>query len=195
MLVREYRRYFNLTSQDVWKHLVSAATPSTHNFFDLLESPDLYGPLWVTSSVVFLTFALGNLTNWIRTRSAFHYNFSSLTSAFFVLNLFVFGAPPVFSYLGDPHSIVNLMTLFGYSTVYIVPPALLSVVAGRTIGIVLAIGGALGGAISIANKTGLPEINALPDVNGHGAPSRAFGSRLATTYFVVHLIVFWICFF
>jgi hypothetical protein len=193
--LRYYRRYFNVTTQEVRRHLAAAVTPSMRNFFDLPAIPDLYGAIWAPASVAFLTFALGNLTNWLRARAAFHYSFRPLAWAFFLLNAFVFGGPPLFHWLGVEHAIVDLMTLFGYSTVYIVPPAVLAVVLGRKVGIACAVGGALAGAYSITNKTGGPEIQALPGEARRGDAAAAVVNRLGVAYFVVHVLVSLICLF
>jgi hypothetical protein len=194
--IRHYRGYFDLTTQDVIAHLINAATPSKRDFFDLLERPDLYGPIWVPSSVAFFCFALGNLTNWIRVRDSFEYNFASLVSAFTFLNLFVFGVPFVLSYCNasTSNSILNVITLFGYSVVYMVPPAIVCVAVGRKFGFGVVLCGAVAGGYSIANKLRAREIQALPGATRPGQERRCV-SHASVAYFVVHLIVYLVCFF
>jgi hypothetical protein len=188
------RGLFDLSTKDVVSHLRAAATPSNADFLSLLQKPDLYGALWVPASVSFATFALGNLTTWLRTSHDFEYNFGSLVAAFFWLNLFVFVSPFLFQYAGHHHVVVHLMALFGYSTVYIVPPGLFSVLVGKKLGVLPVLAGAGIGAYSVSRKTGSKEIQAFL-----GAPTRGQGksplvNSLGVTYFVFHLIVHHVCF-
>jgi hypothetical protein len=192
--VSNARRFFDLTTKEVINHLKAAATPSNHDFLSLLQKPDLYGALWVPASVAFATFALGNLTTWLRTNHDFEYNFGSLVAAFFWLNLFVFLSPFLFKNWGADHSVVNLMALFGYSTVYIVAPGLLCVILGKHLGFLGVLAGAATGAYSVSRKTGGKEILALPGTPARGEEKPPFVNRLGLAYFVLHLIVHCVCF-
>jgi hypothetical protein len=192
--VMHAQRHFDVSTRDVLHHLKEAAMPSNRDFFGLLQKPDLYGALWVPASVSFATFALGNLTTWLRTNHDFEYNFASLVAAFVWLNLFVFGAPFMFHYLGCEHMVVNLMTLFGYSTFYIVPPALASVVLGKKFGFLTVLIGAAVGAYSVSRKTGGKGISALPGAPGRDEEKPSSFNRFGIAYFALHLIVHCVCF-
>jgi hypothetical protein len=188
------RRFFDLSTKEVITHLKAAANPSNPEFFGLLQKPDLYGALWVPASVSFVAFAFSNLTNWFRVQHGFEYNFGCLVSAFFWLIAFVFGTPFLFKYLGTDHSAVNLMTLFGYSTVYIVPSSMACVLVGKKLGFVLVLAGALTGAYSIARKTGEGPIQALPGTPGRGELKPPIINRMGLAYLALHIVVHLVCF-
>jgi hypothetical protein len=188
------RRFFDLSTREVIVHLTAAATPARRDFFDLLHKPDLYGALWVPASVAFLAFALGNLTSWLRATHDFQYNFRSLVSAFAWQIVFVLAGPFLFKYWGTEHGVVNLMTLFGYSTVYIVPPAVCCVFLGKTFGFVGVFAGAVVGAYSVSRKTGGREPQALPWALGRGDSRAMPVNRMGLLYFALHIIVHIVCF-
>jgi hypothetical protein len=170
-------------------------TPARRDFFDLLQKPDLYGPLWVPSSVAFLAFALGNLTTWLHTSHDFAYNFGSLVSAFFWLMAFVFGSPFLFKYWGTDHTVVNLMTLSGYSTVYVIPPALGCVVLGKAFGFMAVLTCAAIGAFSVSQKTDGTDIRALPGAPGRGQGRVHIFNRMGFVHMSRHLVLYFVCFF
>jgi hypothetical protein len=190
-LLDKARPYFEVSTQDVIAHLKAASTPSKRDFGNNL---DLYGALWVPASVAFLAFAFGSLTTWLRTNRDFEYNFGSLVSAFFWLMGFVFGAPFLFKYWGEDQEVVNLMSLFGYSTIYIVPPALLCVFLGKKFGFVIVLIGAIVGAYSLSQKTSGKNILALPGNSARGGNKIALFNRFGLLYLILHLILHLICF-
>jgi hypothetical protein len=185
-----YKSYFDLTTQDVITRLKSSANPKDRLFFNHIEKADLYGPIWVPSTVTFLSFAFGNLTNWIRRGENFQYNFSSLVYTFCILNIFVFGAPFLLWYLdqtGLP-SVLNMITLFGYSVIYILPSSFVCVFFGKVLGFVFVLLFAAAGAYSIMVKMGSHV--SLDTLRYTG---RNMFQWAAIAYFVAHVLVHLIC--
>eukprot|EP00798_Chlamydomonas_sp_ICE-L_P027110 gene27110-2335_t len=65
--LRRYRPYFNVDTQEVmWRvgnSLVGALRP---NFMEVTnEAPDLYGPFWVATTLVFVTAVAGNFSSYL----------------------------------------------------------------------------------------------------------------------------------
>lgn len=65
--VRKYRRYFNVDTKDVaWRVGNSLIGPFHANFMEKTwEQPDLYGPFWVATTLIFVTAVAGNFANYI----------------------------------------------------------------------------------------------------------------------------------
>ena len=57
-----YQQWFNIDTNDILKRMVWGIYPFKGNFFDQIgDNQDLYGPLWISLTVVFLTFFSGSL--------------------------------------------------------------------------------------------------------------------------------------
>lgn len=78
--LRRYRRHFNVDTADVLARMRAASFScvftSTPDFLDRVSGeaggggPDLYGPVWVPTTLVFLSAVLGNLAGWLSWRRA-----------------------------------------------------------------------------------------------------------------------------
>lgn len=85
--LRRYRRHFNVDTADVLGRMRAASAGCVfgrHDFLDSITgdggggdggasgggSPDLYGPVWVPTTLVFLSAVLGNLAGWLSWRRA-----------------------------------------------------------------------------------------------------------------------------
>lgn len=72
-------QYFNVEVDDIKKKLISSMTPFNRNFHELAEkNPDLYGPFWIFTTIIFLINMAGNLSNFLEVRCILKY-FSHLT--------------------------------------------------------------------------------------------------------------------
>jgi hypothetical protein len=186
-----FRLYFDVTTTQFTKRLFAAATPTTDEFFTLLHAPDLYGAIWVPSTVAFLEFVLGHLTDRYHSYPPLAYNFKALVSGFFWLMVFVFGAPFLIQNRVRETGVLNLMSLFGYSTVYIIPPSLVCLLIGTTFGFIVVFAGAIIGAYSISIKTGASALP-RPAVGRDELPF--FLNATGLLYLAVHFIVHFACF-
>jgi len=100
--------------------------------------PDLYGPLWVSATLVFLIGAMANLGAWATFdpsggESLWQYDFSLVTQAFFLifgaLALMPTAAWFVLRYHGAPPvGFITLVCLWGYSMVHYIPATLVCAV-------------------------------------------------------------------
>jgi hypothetical protein len=63
----EYYRYlFNVDTKEVLQRLFKSLIPWPPNFIEIVRSnPDLYGPFWITTTVVFLMAAMGNFGSYL----------------------------------------------------------------------------------------------------------------------------------
>ncbi len=58
--------YFNVNSADVGNRLVNSLVPFNGKFHDISEqTPDLYGPFWIYTTLIFFIAAAGSLAKYI----------------------------------------------------------------------------------------------------------------------------------
>lgn len=77
-------QYFNVEVDDIKQKLISSLIPFNKNFHELAEkNPDLYGPFWIYTTLIFLVSLAGNLSNYVHSQdtSAFRYNFEFIPNA------------------------------------------------------------------------------------------------------------------
>jgi len=62
-------KYFNVEVEDIQQKLLSSVTPMNKDFHQLAErNPDLYGPFWIYTTLIFLVTFAGNLSNYFSVR-------------------------------------------------------------------------------------------------------------------------------
>ncbi|GMH37038.1 hypothetical protein BSKO_04911 [Bryopsis sp. KO-2023] len=64
--LKRFQKYFDVDTKDVlWRMGNSSLGPFKGNFFDnVKDNPDLYGPFWITTTLVFLTAVSSNIVSW-----------------------------------------------------------------------------------------------------------------------------------
>lgn len=108
-------------------------------FEDVLnDNPDLYGPFWVTTTVIFTTFVSSSLAASIVAymhSTPYVYNFGTLSFAVFVLYSYTFGSAflvwAATKYYGCQPSLLNIINMYGYSMTAWVPVSVSEWVFGR----------------------------------------------------------------
>ncbi|OHT04193.1 Yip1 domain family, member 1 [Tritrichomonas foetus] len=190
--ITKFTKYFNITTDEVLDRIVVSLIPNKANFLTRIESnPDLYGPFWITITVSFLCFSLGNISHMFRYGGNYVYYFGSLVSAATLLSLFVFAFPfAIWFYkkaLSPP--LVLLMTLFGYSVLYLIPGSLAITIFGINLGYLLnAVVSGLG-SFSIFTK-----FEEYQNSSDRGIKDKPLSMILAVSYFIVHMLVTYTCF-
>ncbi len=62
-------KHFNVEVDDIQQKLISSVLPMNKKFYQLAEaSPDLYGPFWIFTTLVFLVTFAGNVSNYLSLR-------------------------------------------------------------------------------------------------------------------------------
>jgi len=137
--VEYYARYFNIDTPQVLDRMLKAVYPLRPGAESFLETfspnPDMYGPFWVATTVIFLLFASSSLAdtiNAILSNSLYTYNFATLSFAMFVVYIYVFVCPVLvwgtLKYFGCQPSLVELWGVYGYGLVVWIPVSLLCVI-------------------------------------------------------------------
>lgn len=61
--INHYRPYFDVDTKDVFARVFKTVVPIGDNFFEFVNpTPDLYGPFWITTTVVFLLAAASSIS-------------------------------------------------------------------------------------------------------------------------------------
>ena len=116
--------YFDIETDDIIKRLMSSLIPCNKNFITLVEKkPDLYGPFWIYTTLIFIVASAGSLTKYIHGAEEEDYfqKFIPMAMAViygvgFVLPLIVKALMQVF---GSETSFVLVVCIYAYSfTIY-----------------------------------------------------------------------------
>lgn len=128
-----YAQFFDVDTSAVLQRCWAALFPRA-NFLDVLEgNPDLYGPLWIATTVVFILFLGGTISKYLATtgQEPFVYDFKLLSGAaglIYGYTLFI----PMALYLAlryfgsESANLLECWALYGYSNLIWVPVALIS---------------------------------------------------------------------
>lgn len=96
-----YQQFFNIDTPDVVERIVSSVVPkrapSSYLKTHLVVNPDLYGPFWVTVTLIFTIGISGNLARFFQHDHSsdfrYHYNFHMIASASTAIILYVCVVP------------------------------------------------------------------------------------------------------
>lgn len=136
--ITHYQQFFEVSTQEVFSRVKRASIPVcfTKPFYlpKPVEKPDLYGPFWICTTVVILLAAASNFTDWIYFKSSSDHpvwraNFSFMTwsaclfyAQITIIPLIIWMA---IKYCGRKKTLVEIMSLYGYSLVTFIPNVIL----------------------------------------------------------------------
>ncbi|KAL8832553.1 MAG: hypothetical protein Q9191_000177, partial [Dirinaria sp. TL-2023a] len=136
-----YAQFFDVDTSAVLSRCLAALYPRTP-FLDTLEgNPDLYGPFWIATTVVFILFITGTISQYLastHTAEHFAYNFKLLSGAAGLVYGYTLIVPVVLWGLlrwygaasstsgGERITLVECWALYGYSNIIWIPVALIS---------------------------------------------------------------------
>ncbi|KAI4170167.1 MAG: hypothetical protein LQ343_005173 [Gyalolechia ehrenbergii] len=137
-----YAQFFDVDTSAVLQRCLSALIPR-RPFLDILDgNPDLYGPFWIATTVVFILFLTGTISQYLASHhdKAFVYNFKLLSGAAGLVYGYTACVPVALwaalkwfrspgATLGERESGISLLecwALYGYANVIWIPVALIS---------------------------------------------------------------------
>ena len=128
-----YKPYFDVDTEDIVERLRTVAIPERelekNTFMSLMgERPDMYGPFWICTTLVFSMAVASNLSNWWEFKgqtNMWTYDFSKIVSAASL----IFGYQALMPvavwfalrYMGVQVAVVQTLTLYGYGILAFVP--------------------------------------------------------------------------
>jgi hypothetical protein len=73
--------YFDITEGEVFHRMRLSVVPTNNEFYELIEyRPDVFGPFWILTTLIFLVSVSGNLAMWMAT-SGHRYDFNFVPKA------------------------------------------------------------------------------------------------------------------
>lgn len=150
-----YKRYFNISTDDITSRIKHAINPVDKKFLTTNSAPELYGTLWSTITALFISMIFGNLSAWKTYGNAWRRNISSMVTASIFCFFYLVGSPIAYKFLAKASEIpsfVSLLSLLGYSNLYLIPIAILRFLVGKKIDFLISIAGGIAVAYSIFIK-------------------------------------------
>lgn len=127
-----YSDYFNVDTAKVSTRILRAVVPFSTKFFaSIEENPDLYGPFWVATTLIFVMAAAGNFAAWIHDENNFHYDFSEVTFGAMAIYGYIVVIPIalwfVCHWLKIPLKLLQILCIYGYSLFIFIPTAVVCI--------------------------------------------------------------------
>lgn len=119
------RPYFKVTFNDIKVRIISSFLPINNSFFTIaVDHPDLYGPFWIYTTLIYVIAAGGALSFYF-TNSINNYFQAFVPVAGSILYSFGFGFPlilfGIMKYFKLEMKYVSLICLYGYSLTCFIP--------------------------------------------------------------------------
>ncbi|GAA0171629.1 hypothetical protein LIER_25615 [Lithospermum erythrorhizon] len=123
--ISSYTQYFNVDTDVIMNRMTSSLFPHVGDFFQKIEAnPDLYGLIWISTTLVFVIASLGNCATYLIQRKgdgsttwAFDVNYINVaaSSIYGYAVIVPLGFYFLLQYLGSKASLVHFWCLWGYS--------------------------------------------------------------------------------
>lgn len=120
------RPYFNITSLDVFKRLLFSLIPFNVKFYDIsTDHPDLYGPFWIYTFLIFIISASGSLSRYFQGNKVLNFFETFVPVAAAVIYGMGFITPLIMVIImkcfGADNSYVSAVCIYGYSYTVFIP--------------------------------------------------------------------------
>ncbi|KAJ0987817.1 hypothetical protein J5N97_006173 [Dioscorea zingiberensis] len=136
--ISTYSPYFNVDTDNVVDRIFSSMNPIHGDFHRKIDSyPDLYGPVWISTTLVFMLSALGNCATYLMSSKseadiAWVFDVNYVNWAASVVYGYAIVVPAAFyfllQYFGTSASLIRFWCLWGYSLFIFIPSSLLLVI-------------------------------------------------------------------
>ncbi|KAF9427368.1 hypothetical protein BGZ94_005053, partial [Podila epigama] len=154
-----YARFFNVDTNQVMERCFASVVPKD-NFLEVMGGrPDLYGPFWIPTTVIFILFVTGSIVDSINAYmngTTYAYDIRQLTFAFATIYIYTFLVPLLVwgatKYFGCQPDLLEMFALYGYAMTIWIPVSVLSVLPyDLARWILIGIGSGLSGVFLIRN--------------------------------------------
>lgn len=139
-----YQQFFEVDTKDVKERILASIIPSRNNTLkqEIKEKPDLYGPFWISTTLIFTIAISGNIANYLQHKNNYHWKYdfklvsyaaSAIWSYIILIPLFLwailkmnantqdFNEEPV----KNSPSFLELICIYGYSLFIYIPVSVL----------------------------------------------------------------------
>ncbi|XP_051135667.1 uncharacterized protein LOC127254552 [Andrographis paniculata] len=134
--VAAYRPYFDVDTSDVLERIKDSLLPFNGSFSEkTADNPDLYGPFWICTTLIFVAASIGTFVTYIAhklQKKEWDYDINLLTWSAGLFYGYVTAVPLVLyiilKYFSAPSGLAQLLCLYGYSLFVFIPALCLSIV-------------------------------------------------------------------
>lgn len=131
--ITTYKPYFNVDTTEVSQRILQSFLLSRGEFIGTTShNPDLYGPFWICTTLIFVASALGNYATYLSGHDSWHFDISKVNWAAGVFYGYTCLLPVALyfflKYIGVSLGIVQLWCLYGYSLFVFIPASVLSLI-------------------------------------------------------------------
>ncbi|GLT38294.1 hypothetical protein SLA2020_125510 [Shorea laevis] len=134
--IATYKPYFDVDTSDVVDRIKESLFPFRGSFTEkTAENPDLYGPFWICTTLIFVAASIGTFVTYVAhklQKKEWNYDINLVTWSAGVFYGYVTIVPLVLyvilKYFSAPARLVQLFSLYGYSLFVFIPALCLSVV-------------------------------------------------------------------
>lgn len=132
-----YRQYFEVDTADILERIKDSIIPFRGSFSEkTANNPDLYGPFWICTTLIFVAAAIGTFVTYvaqkIQKKEEWHYDINLVTWSAGLFYGYVTIVPLclylILKYFSAPSGLVQLFCLYGYSLFVFIPALCLSIV-------------------------------------------------------------------
>ncbi|TXG65523.1 hypothetical protein EZV62_006798 [Acer yangbiense] len=134
--VASYKQYFDVDTSDVLDRIKDSLIPFRDSFNEKTSSnPDLYGPFWICTTLIFVAASIGTFVTYIAHKlqhKEWEYDIKIVTWSAGLFYGYVTIVPVllyvILKYFSAPSGLVQLLCLYGYSLFVFIPALCLSLV-------------------------------------------------------------------
>ncbi|OAY44087.1 protein YIPF1 homolog isoform X2 [Manihot esculenta] len=134
--VAAYKPYFDVDTTDVLERIRDSLFPFRGTFSEkTAENPDLYGPFWICTTLIFVAASIGTFVTYISHKlqnKEWDYDINLVTWSAGVFYGYVtivpLGLYVILKYFSAPSGLVQLFCLYGYSLFIFIPALCLSII-------------------------------------------------------------------
>ncbi|KAF9426371.1 hypothetical protein BGZ94_006614 [Podila epigama] len=157
--VEYYSKFFDVDTAQVVERCVASVLPKENFLHVMGGSPDLYGPFWIATTVVFVLFVTSSIVESINAYIAskpYAYDIGQLTFAFGTVYTYAFLVPAAIwgatKYFGCQPDLLEMLALYGYGLFIWIPVAVLAILPSDWLRWGLAaVGGGVSGLFLVRN--------------------------------------------
>ena len=115
-----FRQYFRITTKEVEQRIISSFKPYNSKFYEeASNNPDLYGPFWIYTTLIFVIASGGSLSKYFNGDNSKNYFQSFVRGAGSLIYIFGFGFPFLIwgymKFIGEVISYFYILCIYGYS--------------------------------------------------------------------------------
>ncbi|KAH7281432.1 hypothetical protein KP509_36G047200 [Ceratopteris richardii] len=131
--VATYRPYFNVDTEEVSQRICYSLLLNGGKFISTVNhNPDLYGPFWICTTLIFVASAFGNLATYLSKHASWQFDIGKVTWAAGLFYAYTFLVPLLsyffLKYINAALGLIQLCSLYGYSLFVFIPASVISLV-------------------------------------------------------------------